>query len=184
MIAADLKAGMVVRQDAHLHQVLLNEFHKGGGKMGGLQHVKLRSLSSGVVLERRFRPDEKVEVVDVEKQNLEYLYQDGEFYVFMNPKTYEQMPLHSDLLGHRAQFLQENMTVTGLSLDGKTVSLQFPAWVDLRVITSPPPRHEQETSTYKTITLENGMEILAPHFIKQGDTVRVDVETGKYLERV
>lgn len=184
MLASHLKPGMVLRHDKNLYQVLSAQFQMGGGKMGGLEHVKLRSLNTGTVVERSFRPDEKIETVEVERRKLEYLYQDSDYFVFMNPETYEQVPIHSSQIGERGHFLKENMLVTGLFLDERPLNLQFPEFVDLRVLTAPPPRHDQETSTYKSVTLENGMEILTPQFIKQGDLVRVDVESGKYLERV
>lgn len=152
--------------------------------MSGVEHAKLRNLSTGTVVERRYRPDEKLEVVELDRQRLEYLYQDGEHYVFMNPDNFEQTPIHTDLLGDGLRFLKENLEVTGLFFEGRPLVVQFPEWVDLQVITSPPPLHDQETSTYKEVTLENGMEILVPPFIKEGDRVRVNVETAKYVERV
>ena len=170
----------MLRQEGQLYQVLSAELHLGGGKMGGVEHIKLRNLATGAVAERRLRPDERLEVVEVERQRLEYLYQDGEFYVFMNPQSYEQVPIHADRLGDRVRFLKEEMGVTGLFFEESLLTLQFPEAVDLRVVTSPPPI----TSTYKSVTLENGMEILVPHFIKEGDRVRVNVETGKYMERI
>ena len=147
-----------------------------------MEQIKLRNLATGSVLERRFRPEERLEVVEVQKQKLEYLYQDGEFYVFMNPESYDQVSIHTDQLGDKVRFLKDEMMVTGLFFETERIlSLQFPEFVDLRVVTSPPPIHDQETSTSKSVTLENGMEILVPHFVKEGDSVRVDVETGRYI---
>lgn len=182
--ASALRAGMVIRQNGQLFQVLSAEYHLGGGKMGGIEHLKLRNLATGAVLERRFRSDERLDVVEVERQRLDYLYQDGDFYVFMNPESYEQVPIHSDLLGHKVRFLQENLEVTGLFFEENPLTLEFPEFVDLCVVTSSPPLHDQETSTYKSVLLENGVEVLVPQFIKEGDRVRVHIETGKYMERV
>lgn len=175
---------MVVRAENHLWQVLSSEFHMGSGQMGGLQHAKLKNLNTGVVVEKRFRPDEKLETVDVEKESLEFSYQDGDFYVFMNPQTYDQVSIHRELIGNKDRFLKEGLAVTGLFLEGQPLNLQFPESVELRVVTAPPPRREQETSTLKAVTLENGMQVLTPQFIKEGDLVRVDVETGKYVQRL
>lgn len=175
---------MVVRQEGQLHQVISAEFHMGGGKMAGVEHVKLRNIATGAVLERRFRPDERIEVVEVERRRMEFLYQDGDFYVFMDPQSYEQVSIHREQLGERVRYLKESLEVNGVFFEGNPLTIQFPEFVDLRVVVSPPPLHEQETSTYKEVTLENGMEILVPQFIKQGDLVRVNVETGKYMERV
>ncbi len=182
--ASEIKGGMVLRLDGQLFQVVLSDFHQGTGKMGGQQHVKIRNLATGHVLERRYRPDEKLEVVEVDRRRLEYSYQDGEFHVFMDPETFDQVPIHRDLLEGKIPFLKEELPVTGIFHEKRPLTLQFPEFVDLEVTTSPPPIHEQETSTPKSVTLENGMEILVPPFIKEGDRVRVNVETGKYMERV
>lgn len=152
--------------------------------MGGVEHLRLRNLETGVVTEARLRPDERVEILDVERRRLDYLYQDGDFHVFMDPTTYEQSSIHLDLLGDKVAFLKEEVEVTGLFLGESPLTLEFPEWIDLQVVTSPPPSHDQESSTQKEVTLENGMEILVPHFIKEGDVVRVNVETRKYMERV
>jgi len=175
---------MVIRQGEHYFQIVASDLHMGGGKMGAVEHLRLKNLDSGIVTEVRFRPDERVEAVDVERRRLDYLYQDGEFYVFMDPVSYEQASIHGDRLGDKIPFLKEDVEVTGLFLADTPLTLEFPEWVDLRVVTSPPPSHDQETSTQKEVTLENGMEILAPHFIKEGDMVRINLETRKYMERV
>ncbi len=181
--ASNLKAGMIVRLDGHLSQILATEHHMGGGKMGSLEHIRVRNLMTGAVGEKRFRPDERVDMVEVDKQKLDYLYQDTDHYVFMNPRTYDQVPIPADQLGTKTRFLTEGMEVTGLFLDDRAIAILFPEHVDLKVVTSPPALHEQDTSTYKKVTLENKMEILTPQFIKEGDTVHVDTETGKYLGR-
>jgi len=181
--ASNLKSGMIVRLEGHLSQILNTEHHMGGGKMGSLEHIKVRNLMTGAVGEKRFRPDERVDMVEVDKQKLDYLYQDGDQYIFMNPRTYDQIPIPAEQLGMKSKFLTEGMEVTGLFLDDKPIAIVFPEHVDLKVVTSPPALHEQDTSTYKKVTLENRMEILTPQFVKQGDIVRVDTETGKYLGR-
>ncbi len=181
--ASNLKSGMVVRLDGHLCQILATEHHMGGGKMGSLEHVRIRNLMSGAVGEKRFRPDERVDMVEVDRQKLDYLYQDGDQYVFMNPRTFDQVPIPGEQIGSKSKFLSESLEVTGLFLDDKPIAILFPEHVDLKVMTAPPAHHEQDTSTYKKVMLENRMEILTPQFIKQGDTVRVDTETGKYLGR-
>ncbi|RPI27610.1 MAG: elongation factor P [Acidobacteria bacterium] len=182
--ASNLKSGMVVRLDGHLCQILTTEHHMGGGRMGSLAHIRIRNLATSAVGEKRFRPDERVEMVDVDKQKLDYLYQDGDLFFFMNPVTFDQIPIPQDQLGGKVRFLSEGMGVTGLFLDEKPIAILFPDHVDLKVVTAPAPLREQDTSTYKKVTLENRLEVLTPQFIKEGDTVRVDTETGKYLNRV
>lgn len=183
-LASDIKRGMVIREGGHLLQVLTSEFQMGGGKMGGLQHVKLRNLSTGATFERRYRPDEKIELVDVERRRLEYLFREGEMYVFMDRQTFEQFSIPAYLVADKEIFLNPELDVTGLFLEGTPVSLQFPDAVELRVTLAPPPLHDQESTTQKTVHLENGLVVLAPQFIKQGDVVRVEVETKRYLERL
>ncbi len=181
--ASNLKAGMIVRLDGHLSQIVTTEHHMGGGQMGSLEHARVRNLTTGAVVEKRFRPDERIDMVEVDKQKLDYLYQDTDQYVFMNPRTYDQIPIPADRLGTKTRFLTEGMEVTGLFLDENAIAIVFPDHVDLKVVSSPPAFHDQDTSRYKKVTLENKMEILTPQFIKQGDTVRVDTETRKYLGR-
>jgi elongation factor P len=182
--ASNLKRGVVFRAEGHLYQVMSAEHHMGGGKMGGVEHLRLKDLESGGIVERRFRPEEKIEPIEVEKRKLEYLDQDGDFQVFMDLESYEQFPIPAEMIGDKHRFLSEELIVTGQFLDMRPLNIEFPEWVDLRVTVAPPPLHEQDSTTGKTVRLENNMEILAPQFIEEGDTVRVSVETGKYMERV
>lgn len=185
MIAAsDLKRGMVLRTGNHFYQVVSAELHMGGGKMGGVEHIRLKDLQTGSIVDRRFRPEDKIEIVEVERRKLEYLYQDGEFHVFMDLENFEQYPVPGEMIGDKDRFLSEELIVTGQFLETRPLNIEFPEWVDLRVTVSPPPLHEQDSTTGKTVTLENNMEILVPQFIAEGDKVRVNVETGKYMERV
>jgi elongation factor P len=151
--ASDLKRGMVIQRDGHPCQVLSSEFHTGSGKMGGIQHVKLKNLRTGIVLDQRFRPDERVEQVETERKKFDHLYRDGEFYVFMNPDSYEQVSIHESELSGKEVFLTEGLEISALFCEGSLLAIDFPEFVDLRVVTAPPPLHEQDTSTYKSVTL-------------------------------
>ncbi len=184
VIATDLRPGVVVRFEGDLHKVLESAYQAGGGKLTGTVHSKLQNLRTGSVIERRFRPEERLERVELERAQWQYIYEDASDYYFMNPETYEQMPISRDILGEASRFLRPEMTVTVETFDGRPVNVIFPEAVELRVMSTAQPAHQQQTSTLKSATLENGMEVLVPLFIKDGDLVRIDTATGKYLERV
>jgi elongation factor P len=185
MIAAsDIRAGMVIKLDGELYSVISAEYHAGGGQFGGMMFVKLKNLRTNNLKELRFHPTDKVEDVLLERQEVEYLYTDGTDFYFMNPDTFEQISLPKETIGHREKFLQPNMRIPVEIYEGSPINIIFPEVVELKVISAPPGLREHETSTYKTVILENGMEVLAPQFIKEGEVVRIEVETGKYLERV
>jgi len=182
--ASEIRNGMVIKLGADLLKVINLEYHAGGGKMGGTVHMKLRNVFSGAIIERRFRPEEKIEAVSLDRQQMEYIYTDGEEFYFMDPDTYEQVGISKSVIGRLEKFLRPNMRIPVEFYEGRPVSILFPEVVELKVVTSPPGLHDQESSTMKLATLENGMEILVPQFIKEGETIRVEVETGKYVERV
>src|SRR5438093_11291885 len=104
--AAYLKAGMILRLNGELYRVVSAEYHAGGGKMGGTSHAKLRNLHTGTFWERRFRPDEKLENVDLQRVTMEFIYQEGDDYYFMDPNTFEQISLAKDLVGPGEKFLR------------------------------------------------------------------------------
>lgn len=184
ILASELKTGVVLFLEGELYKVLSSEHHVGGGKMGGVTHAKLKNLQMGTLWERRFRPDEKLENVSLDRVTLEYLYQDGDDFYFMNPETFEQMPVSKHVIGAVERFLQPEMRIPVEFFEGRPVNIVFPPTVDLRVATTAQPIHTQQDNTLKPATLENRMEILVPQFIKPGETVRVEVETGKYRERI
>jgi len=182
--AADLRAGMVVRLDAELYRLISAEYHAGGGQFGGMMYAKGKNLRTNNIKEWRLHPQTKIEDVLLERQEMEYLYTDGDDFYFMNPDTFEQISLPKEAIGHREPFLQPNMRIPVEMFEGHPVNVVFPEVVELKVVSAPPGLREHDVSTYKTVVLENGMEVLVPQFIKEGEVVRIDVETGKYLERV
>jgi elongation factor P len=175
---------MVIRLDGELHRVINAEYHAGGGKMHGAMHAKLRGVRSDRVTERRFRQDERFEEVELEYQTMEFLYEDGDFCVFMHPETYEQVNLPKESLGSFLPYLEPNQSMKVELLDGEPLQVDYPATVELLVESTPEPLHMDDSSVPKDATLSNGMEVQVPQFVKEGDTVRIDVETGKCLERV
>lgn len=182
--AAEVKAGTVVRLDNELHSVVSAEYHAGTGKFASVVFANVKNLRTGHLRELRLRPTDKLEDVELERREMEYLYNDGAEFYFMNPDTFEQISLPKEAIGANEKFLRPNQRVPVQLHEGRLVSVAFPATVELKVVTAPPGLREHEGATYKTVVLENGMEVLAPQFIKEGDLVKIEVATGKYLERV
>lgn len=182
--ASLLRPGMAIRYEGQIYKVLAANYHPGQGKMGGVTHARFRNLSTGTLWEQSFRAELKLEDLPVEKQSMEYLYSDADQCHFMNPQTYEQVSIPLSLIGHQVRFLKVEMQLPVEFVEGQPVSIDFPDVVDLRVTETTPPAHQQQDSTLKSAKLENGVEILVPQFIKVGDTVRIDVENLKYVERV
>ena len=182
--AAEMRSGMVIRLDEELYRVIQAEYHAGGGKMHGAMHAKLRGVRSDRVIERRFRQDERFEEVELDHQTMEFLYEDGDFCVFMHPETYEQVNLPKESLGLFLPYLEPNLSLKVELLDGVPLQVSYPATVELRVESTPEPLHMDDSSVPKDATLSNGMQVQVSQFVKEGDTVRIDVETGKFVERV
>ena len=181
--ASDVKTGMILHIDKYLYKILATEYHMGGGKMGGLVHVKLREVRSGLLLEKKFKPDEKLENVELDRKTMEFLYEDAEGFYMMDPNSYEQVQLSRSLMEPFAPFLQPNMRLPVEFLEGEPVNVVFPEWVELEVISTPPSISSLQDEVYKPATLSNKMEIQVPQFIKVRDVVKVSVSAKKYIER-
>jgi elongation factor P len=182
--ASDLRPGGAVRLEGGLYKVIAAEYRGGGGKMGGVAHAKLLNLATGTVRERRFRGDELLETVTPERQNMQYLYADGDVGYFMHPETFEQVSVEKARLGRAAAYLQEGTVVPVEFYDGEPTGIVFPDTVEVRIADTAPPQHTQGLDNVrKEATLENGMRILVPPFIGPGETIRVEVDTGAYMER-
>lgn len=183
IVASQLRGGMALRVEGELYKVLEADYHAGGGKMGGVAHAKLRNMRTGTLWERRFRADEKLEDLSLARQTMQFLYSDADHCYFMNPNTFEQVEVPRQVIGPAEKFLQPEMKVPVEFFEGQAVSIQFPDIVEQRIASTAPSAHSQQDSTWKTARLENGMEIMVPQFIETGEVVRVEVETGKYVER-
>jgi len=182
--ASGLRSGMVIRLEGTTYRVVNAEYHAGGGKMGGVAHARLRNLETGSVTERRFRVDERLEDLTSERRTMEFSYQDGDDFVFMDPQTFDQVPIPQRAIGPAARFLQPGIQMAVDFLGERAIGVVMPETVEIRVAETAPPMHAAETSALKEATLENGLVILVPLFIKPGEVIRVDVESGKYVERV
>jgi elongation factor P len=182
--ASQLRSGMAIRHENQSYKVLKADYHPGQGKMGGVTHAQLRNLQTGTVWEHSFRAELKLQDLPVEKHSADYLYNDGDQCVFMNPENYEQIEISKAMIGDRARFLQPEMRLTLEVVEGSPVSVLFPDMVEVRIADTTPPVHAQQDSTWKTATLENGAEVMVPQFIKTGDVIRLDVDTLRYADRV
>ncbi len=183
VIASQLRAGSAIRFEGQIHKVLECEVKAGAGQQGGVVKVKLRSVN-GHFSEPHFRPDERLEDVELDRQTMEFLYADGDSCTFMNPDTFEQIELLRESLGPGEKFLKEGMQLPVEFYAGQPVSLVFPDIVEIHVADTAPPVHSGQDSVWKSATLDNGVVLQVPLFIGPGELVRVDTRTGRYLERV
>jgi len=184
VIASELRPGMVIRFEGQVYKVLEVESKAGAAKMGGVVKATLSNLHSGRMLDQHMRPQERLEDLELERHNMEFLYSGDNGLTFMNPVTFEQVEIAREMLGPAEKFLQPEMELPVEFFEGKPVSVVLPQIVEAKVETTAPPIHAQQDSAFKEATLENGLEIRVPLFIAPGETVRVEVRTGKYLDRV
>lgn len=182
--ASQLKAGIAVRIEGQVYKVLQAESKAGAGQQGGVVKTRMSNLVSGRVWEHNFRPDERLEEFEIERQAMEFLYSDAQNSVFMNPETFEQVEIPTASIGAGTEFLKEGMQLPVEFFEGQPVSVAMPESVEVRIADTAAPAHAQQDSTWKEATLENGIEVRVPLFIGPGELVRIDVQTGRYIERV
>jgi len=175
---------MVIRIEGEPYRVVESQVHAGTGKLSGFVHARLTRLDTGSQTDRRFHLGEKIEALEVGKRVLVFSYQAGEEFTFMDPESFEQFPLPAHLVGEQQRFLKEGIRLPVEFLGEQAVAVVFPETADLRVTSTGQPTHATQTSTLKEAELENGMTVLVPLFIKEGEKVRINVVTGKYVERV
>ena len=181
--ATGLRRGMVIRKDGELFSVFSFTHLTPGNKRGFVQS-KLRNLRTGALIDHRFRSVDTVERVALEQQEMEYLYKDGADYVFMNTTTYEQVHLGEDLLGNSILYLVPNITIRVEFHQQTPVGIQLPTTVDLEVVeTEPGLKSATASSVNKPAKLETGLVVQVPPFVNAGEKVRVDTNSGDYLER-
>lgn len=146
--------------------------------------TKIRNVISGAVVERTFNPTEKFPTAYVERKDMQYLYNDGDLYYFMDPESYEQIPINADKLGDNFKFVKENMECKILSYKGNVFGIEPPLFVELQVTTTDPGfKGDTATNATKPAVLETGAEIKVPLFINEGDMIRIDTRVGEYMER-
>jgi elongation factor P len=181
--ATQIRPGMVVKFNKELYSVF-SMVHRTPGNLRGFVQAKMRSLRSGSMIEHRFSSEDKIERVALDEQEMEYLYDDGEDYYFMNTETFEQMQLSKDLLGDSVNYLVANMKVNVEFYEGRAISVELPASVELTVTeTEPGLKGATVSNVTKPATLETGLVVQVPAFINQGERIRVSTSEGAYLER-
>jgi len=185
MIAAgDFKNGTNFELDGEVFTVIWFQHHKPG-KGGAMVRTKLRHVTTGRILEKTFRPEDRFEEAVLERRKKQYLYGDGKNYYFMDMETFEQVPFTEKELGESTRFLKENMEVEALIYKGAIIGVEMPATVELKVTyTEPGKKGDTVTNVTKPAVLETGTKVQVPLFINTGDTIRLDTQTGKYIERV
>ncbi len=181
--AGEFRNGITFDMDGNVYQVI--EFqHVKPGKGAAFVRTKIKNVISGAVTERTFNPTEKFENAFVERKEMEYSYNDGNLYYFMDLETYELIPIDESKLGDAFRFVKENMTCKVLSYKGNVFGIEPPNFVELEVTeTDPGFKGDTATNATKPAVVETGAEIRVPLFIDQGDRVRIDTRTGEYMER-
>ncbi|MBP3591564.1 MAG: elongation factor P [Clostridia bacterium] len=183
LTAGDFKNGVTFEKDGQVCQVI--EFqHVKPGKGAAFVRTKYKNVVTGAIREESFNPTAKFENAVIERRDLEYLYNDGDLYYFMDQESYEQIPLNKDKLGDNFKFVKENTVCRICSFKGNVFSVEPPTFVELSVTeTEPGVRGDTATNVTKAATLETGAVIKVPIFINEGDLLRIDTRTGEYLER-
>jgi len=181
--AGDFKNGVTFEWDGKVMQVV--EFqHVKPGKGAAFVRTKIRNVITGAVIETSFNPSDKFENAFVERRDMEYSYNDGDLYYFMDQESYELVPVNKDMLGDSFKFVKENMSCMVHSYKGKIFNVDPPNFVDL-VITATDPGFKGDTATnvLKPATVETGAEVKVPLFISEGEKIRIDTRSGEYMER-
>ncbi len=179
----DFRTGLTIELAGEIYQVLDFQ-HVKPGKGAAFVRSKLKNLMTGATVEKTFRAGEKVSKAHVERKQMQYLYNDGQFYYFMDTNTYEQMQIPSDIIGDKSKFMKDNMLLD-VAMHGSTIiDVELPNFVELEVVeTEPGIKGDTATGATKSATLETGATVQVPLFINVGDVLRIDTRTGEYITR-
>lgn len=174
---------MVIKFNNELFSIF-NVSHRTPGNLRGFVQAKMRNLRSGSMIEHRFSSEDRVEKAQLDEHEMQYLYDDGEYYYFMNTETYEQIHLTKDLLGDAVQYLIPNLNVMVEFYEGRPLSVELPATVDMKVVeTEPGLKGASVSNVTKPAKLETGLVVQVPPFITEGERIRVNTAEGTYQER-
>ena len=180
----DIKKGTCIRLDGKLY-FCVDFLHVKPGKGAAFVRTKIRNVITGSVVEKSYNPTAKFPTAYVERKDMEYTYNDGDLYHFMDSETYEDVPINKAELSDNFKFVKENMVCKVLSYKGKVFGVEPPNFVELEITdTDPGFRGDTATNVTKPATLETGAEIRVPLFVEIGDIIRIDTRTGEYMERV
>ncbi|MBE6829210.1 elongation factor P [Clostridium sp. KNHs216] len=181
--AGDFRNGVTFEMDGNVVSII--EFqHVKPGKGAAFVRTKIRNVITGSVVERTFNPNDKYPTAYIERKDMQYLYNDGDLYYFMDLETFEQTPINQSVLGDNFKFVLENMTCKVLSYKGNVFGVEPPNFVELEITkTDPGFKGNTATNALKPATVETGAEINVPLFIEEGERIRIDTRTGEYMER-
>ena len=181
--AGDFRNGVTFEMDGQVVSII--EFqHVKPGKGAAFVRTKIRNVITGSVVEKTFNPNDKYPTAFIDRRDMEYSYNDGDLYYFMDTETWEQIPINASILGDSFKFVKENMTCKVLSYKGNVFGVEPPNFVELQVTqTDPGFAGNTATNATKPATLETGAEIKVPLFIEEGEMIQIDTRTGEYLGR-
>ena len=181
--AGEFRNGATFELDEQVFQVV--EFqHVKPGKGAAFVRTRLKNVITGATVENTFTPTDKMPRAHIERKDMQYLYNDGDLFYFMDTETYEQMPISKDTIGDTFKFVKENMIVKILSYKGNVFGIEPPTFVELEVVeTEPGFKGDTATGATKPAVLETGASVKVPLFVNQGDIIKIDTRTGDYLER-
>ncbi len=181
--ATQLKRGMVIKHDGELYRVLETQ-HKTPGNLRGFVQAKMRNLKSGSQVEHRFRSVDMAERAILDESEMEFLYQDGDMYHFMNNETFEQIGLSDEVLGDAVGYLIPNIKLKIDIYEGRPVGIELPLTVEMKVVeTEPAIKGASVSNVGKPAKMETGLVVSVPPFISEGDVIRIDTSSGAYIER-
>jgi len=181
--AGDLRSGSVFERDGQLF-VCVGFSHMKMGRGTAQVRARLRNLKTGAIIDETFRPEQRFLRVRIDKRNMQYLYNDGGQYHFMDTQTYDQVALSDSALGDALRYLRENTEITVLTYEGLPIGVELPTSVDLEVTgTDPGFKGDTATGGSKPAKLETGITVQVPLFVNQGDRIKVDTRSGEYMER-
>ena len=181
--ATQLKKGMCIKHDNELYRVVATQ-HITPGNWRGMVQSKIRNLRTGAIIEHRFRSEDRVERAILDETPMEFLYQEGELFHFMNSETFEQIALSAEVLGDAVQYLIPNVAIKVEMFDGNPVGIQLPQTVTLKVVeTEPSIKGASVSNQSKPAKTETGLVVNVPPFIGEEDQIKVDTSTGQYVER-
>ena len=181
--AGDIRNGVTIEVDGKVCQVI-DFMHVKPGKGAAFVRVKMKNIIDGGVVETTFRPTETFEQAHIERKKMQYLYNEGDLYYFMDNETYEQIPISKDTLGDDFRFVKENENVKVLSYKGSVFAVEPPLFVELEITeTEPGVKGNTATNVLKPATVETGAVVKVPIFIEQGERIQIDTRTGEYLGR-
>ena len=182
--AGDFRNGITIELEGNVYQII--EFqHVKPGKGAAFVRTKLKNIKSGGVVEKTFRPTEKCPQARIDRKEMQYLYEDGDLYYFMDTENFEQTMLNSEEIGDSMKFVKENEMVKMCSHNGSVFAVEPPLFVELEITeTEPGFKGDTATGATKPATVETGATVYVPLFVNQGDKIKIDTRTGEYLSRV